>query len=155
MMHQFHNFTGWGEALCMLMVLAYFTIYFLENLLPMFPQIYLIYDTTFLQPAVWAALGIVALQASALELFWSRMSLFKKVENTGFHDINHDQEESNKLIGKGGKAGGPRQQELASLGYNGGRQASNVGLMGAANQERTSQAANGKKPSSPDAEWVV
>ena len=82
------------------------------------------------------------------------MSLFKKVDNAGFHDMNQDPEESNNLIGKGGKAGGSHQQELASLEFNGGRQGSNVGLIGA-NQGHGAQAANGKKPSSASAEWVV
>lgn len=61
MIHQFNNFTGWGEALCMMMILSYFTIYFLQNLVPFFPQIYLIYDTTFIQPTVWASLIFVSL----------------------------------------------------------------------------------------------
>ena len=114
----------------MLMVLAYFTIYFLENLLTMFPQVYLIYDTTFLQPAVWAALGLVALQASALELYMGRSSLFAKAASVGFREMNQDPEEAHNLIGggKGQKAVEARHQELASLEFSG-RHPSNIGLM--------------------------
>jgi hypothetical protein len=37
MLHKFNNYTGWGEVLVAMMILAFFTIYFLENLFDMFP----------------------------------------------------------------------------------------------------------------------
>jgi len=36
-LHKFNNYTGWGEVTAIMMILNYFTFYFLENLFPMFP----------------------------------------------------------------------------------------------------------------------
>jgi magnesium-transporting ATPase (P-type) len=47
MIFKFNNYTGWGEILCIASMLCFFTLYFLENLLTMFPQVYLVFDTTF------------------------------------------------------------------------------------------------------------
>jgi len=72
-MFKFNNYTGWGEILCLASMLAFFTLYFLENLLSMFPQVYLIFDTTFIQPAVWASIALCLLSVSVFELFYYRI----------------------------------------------------------------------------------
>lgn len=37
MLHKFNNYTGWGEVLVALMILSFFSTYFIESLLDMFP----------------------------------------------------------------------------------------------------------------------
>lgn len=61
MMFRFNNYTGWGEILCLASILFFFTAYFAENLFKMFPQTYLIFDTTFTQPIVWLGIGLTVL----------------------------------------------------------------------------------------------
>ena len=56
---RFNNFTGWGEGLCALMVIAYFLIYWLQNNFAMFPQIYGTYAPTFTTFAIWLQLLLV------------------------------------------------------------------------------------------------
>ena len=37
MLHKFNNYTGWGEVLVALMVIAFFLIFFLESIIELFP----------------------------------------------------------------------------------------------------------------------
>lgn len=117
-LHKFNNFTGWGEALCALMVMAYYTIYFLENLLAMFPQVHLLFDHTFIQPAVWAGLLIVCLQASVFEILFGRLELLDPADDGAYGD-DYDPEKVT-LIGPGDSASpleGPEgaHQELVAV----------------------------------------
>ena len=50
---RFNNFTGWGEGLVGLMIIAYFLIFWFENKFKMFPQVYGIYEPTFTTFAIW------------------------------------------------------------------------------------------------------
>jgi hypothetical protein len=47
MLHKFNNYTGWGEVLVALMILSFFSTYFVESLMDMFPQVYLLFAPTF------------------------------------------------------------------------------------------------------------
>ena len=71
--HKFNNYTGWGEVTCAIMIMAFFTIFFLENLLPQFSLVYLIFDTAYMTPIIWAAMIFIALQTSAFEFFVGRL----------------------------------------------------------------------------------
>lgn len=65
---RFNNYTGWGEWTCTGMVLAFFTIFYIQSLLPFFPQIYYIYDTVMEQPLVWIQFICIAIIAAAFEM---------------------------------------------------------------------------------------
>jgi hypothetical protein len=73
-MIRFNNYTGWGEILCLGSMLLYFTAYFLENLLSMFPQVYLIFDTTFAQPIMWIGIILTFMTVVAFELLVYRIN---------------------------------------------------------------------------------
>ena len=73
-LHKFNNYTGWGEVTAIMMILDYFTFYFLENLFPMFPQIYLIFDTTYIQPSTWLSFLLVCGATSVIEMFFNRLA---------------------------------------------------------------------------------
>ena len=72
LVHRFNNYTGWAEALAAGMCLAFFFIYFVESLMEIFPQVYLIFVPTFNQPIIWAAILLAVIQASIGEFFISR-----------------------------------------------------------------------------------
>ena len=73
-LHKFNNYTGWGEVTAIMMILNYFTFYFLENLFPMFPQIYLIFDTTYIQPSTWLSFFLICMATSMFEMFLNRLA---------------------------------------------------------------------------------
>ena len=82
MLHKFNNYTGWGEVLVAMMILAFFTSYFVESLMDMFPQVYLLFGPTFLHPMVWAAVTLSIIQTSVGEFLISRYSsLISKGDN--------------------------------------------------------------------------
>ena len=93
---KFNNYTGWGEVLCFASMVCYFTIFFLENLFTMFPQVYLIFDTTYMQPMIWIGSMLTLFQAGALELFWYRFNyldvMCKKKNNPYFNELERDSE---------------------------------------------------------------
>ena len=92
MLHKFNNYTGWGEVLVAMMIMAFFTIFFLESLFEMFPQVYLIFAPTFLHPIIWAAMTLSIIQTSIGEFFISRYnSLVLKKSKTDFHQLENDQ----------------------------------------------------------------
>ena len=72
MLHKFNNYTGWGEVLVALMILAFFLSYFVESLMTIFPQVYLLFAPTFQNPMVWAAVTLSIIQTSIGEFLVSR-----------------------------------------------------------------------------------
>ena len=40
LLNSFNNYTGWGELLCMLSIMAYFLLYYIESFFSEFPQLY-------------------------------------------------------------------------------------------------------------------
>ena len=104
-MIRFNNYTGWGEVLCFGSMLMYFTFYFLENLLTMFPQVYLIFDTTFMQPIMWIGISLTFMTVIVFELLIYRigfLQIFGKSsnedgegsDNDGLIDDKHKKSES-------------------------------------------------------------
>ena len=77
MVHQFNNFTGWGEALAFGMCLNYFTCFFAQSFFNMFPQLFYIFNTTFQQISVWVAIVFCCLTVSAFELLINRRKLLR------------------------------------------------------------------------------
>jgi len=70
--------------MCGLGIMCYFTIFYLENLFPMFPQVFLIFDTTFMQPSVWLTLFLCTFIASFGEM------LYNYVVETGMFGLGVD-----------------------------------------------------------------
>lgn len=66
---RFNNYTGWGEWTCTGMCLAFFTILYIESLLPMFPQTYYIFDTMMEQPLIWFQIISCTMLASIVEMY--------------------------------------------------------------------------------------
>ena len=64
---RFNNYTGWGEWTCTGMVLAFFFLFYLESLMPMFSQTYYIYDTIWEQAIVWVQMLAVSFLALLFE----------------------------------------------------------------------------------------
>ena len=71
LMHKFNNYTGWGELLVAIMIMNIFTILFIESLMSMFPQVYLIFVPLFSQPVIWASLVFVIIMVSVFEFAFS------------------------------------------------------------------------------------
>jgi len=80
-MFKFNNYTGWGEVLCIGSMLMYYTIFFLENMFSMFPQVWMIFDTTYMQPMVWIACMATLAFVGALEIFWYRFNYLDVMQN--------------------------------------------------------------------------
>lgn len=97
-LHKFNNFTGYGEALCALMMMAYYTIYFMENLLSVFPQVHLIFNNTFTSPTVWLSILMVCLQVSIFEMLADRMKLLSDQNEIGDYLDYEDDPEYTNLI---------------------------------------------------------
>ena len=92
MLHKFNNYTGWGEVLVAIMIMAFFTSYFIESLLDMFPQVYLLFAPTFLQPIIWAAITLSVIQCSIGEFLISRYnSLIKNRGSSEYDMLEYDQ----------------------------------------------------------------
>jgi hypothetical protein len=45
---KFSNYTGWGEVLAFGSSIVFFTLLFAENFMSMFPQVYRIFDRTYM-----------------------------------------------------------------------------------------------------------
>jgi len=65
---RYNNFTGYGEALVALMIIAYFLIFFIENKMSMLPQIYGIFNETFSVFPVWLMLLLVSMIVTISEI---------------------------------------------------------------------------------------
>lgn len=75
---RFNNNTGWGEWTCVGMVLAYFTLLYLESMLNWFPQTYYIFDTTMSQPMTWIQIFGCIFLACSFEIIYKQ---FKSVNS--------------------------------------------------------------------------
>lgn len=67
---RFNNNTGWGEWTCVGMVLAYFTLLYLESMLNWFPQTYFIFDTTMSQGMTWIQIIGCSFLACSVEIVY-------------------------------------------------------------------------------------
>lgn len=111
---KFNNYSGWGEVLAFGSSLCYFTLFFLENLLKIFPELYLIFDTTYRQPMVWIAgflsIGIV----SFLEMMWHRIRYFELCcsRKAKSNQLEYNSYELDGLIDNGPKQMGVEMQLL-------------------------------------------
>ena len=76
MMTKFNNYTGWGEPLCLASMLVYYTVLFVENMMNIFPQVYLIFDSTFAQPMIWIGTVLTIIIAGLLEIGFYRWRWF-------------------------------------------------------------------------------
>jgi len=108
-LHKFNNYTGWGEVTAIMMILDYFTFYFLENLFPMFPQIYLIFDTTYIQPSTWLSFFLVCIATSVIEMFFNRLG---QLEEEPVSTTIRTGDEGDPLVSAGSPA---VERELALL----------------------------------------
>jgi hypothetical protein len=72
LMHKFNNYSGWGELLIAVMIMNIFTILFIQSLMSLFPQIYLIFVPLFSQPVIWSSLVFIIIMTSAFEFAYSR-----------------------------------------------------------------------------------
>lgn len=93
MLHKFNNYTGWGEVLVALMILSFFSTYFVESLMDMFPQVYLLFAPTFTQPMVWAAVTLSIIQTSIGEFLISRYTSLIKNKESDQNNSNQDTDE--------------------------------------------------------------
>jgi magnesium-transporting ATPase (P-type) len=67
-LHKISNYTGWGEILVAVMIMAFFTILYLESLFNFFPQVYYLFDTMFIQPLVWLIILLIICICSTIEI---------------------------------------------------------------------------------------
>ena len=93
MLHKFNNYTGWGEVLVALMILSFFTTYFVQGLMDMFPQVYLLFAPTFLHPMVWAAVTLSIIQTSVGEFLLSRYTTLIENKVSGINNYSQDTDE--------------------------------------------------------------
>ena len=70
-LYRFNNLSGWGEASVIFMILCFFTILFLENLISGFREVYYIFFETFSNPAIWLSFLWVSMVTAYIEL-WLR-----------------------------------------------------------------------------------
>lgn len=82
---RFNNFTGWGEWTVAGMILAFYTLLYIESLLPMFPQTYYIFDTMMEQPIIWFHMILIAAMACLLE--YAR-KVFIARQKEGYYEPN-------------------------------------------------------------------
>lgn len=124
---KFNNYTGWGEVLAFGCTLSYFTLLFLENLLLMFPQVFLIFDTAYRQPMLWIGTFLSVAAVVVLELFGSRLFSFGILGKRG-QPVPKEPEHSSELAGLISQPGkdGPaastshaRESELQNMGQAG------------------------------------
>lgn len=80
---RYNNLTGWGEWTVVGMIITYFTILFLESMLPMFPQTYFIFDTMMSQGLVWSQIIVCALIASIVEYIQQLFKAQNRETNQG------------------------------------------------------------------------
>lgn len=107
----FNNWSGWGEALIYLMILAYFTFMFLESLFFTFYELYYVFDTMFGQPIIWINLLMVPMIPITIELiFFSFKKNFMLDENQRSHEEMKDYK---ALLEVEAKAALQRERELS------------------------------------------
>lgn len=104
---KYNNHSGWGEVLAFGSALTYFTAYFLQNLLSLFPELYLTFDAAYRQPIVWLATLVTLALVAMMEMIYHRVVFF---ELCGSRKGNKDQVDFNNyeldgLIDSGPKTG--------------------------------------------------
>jgi ABC-type xylose transport system permease subunit len=104
--HKFNNYTGWGEITCAVMIMNFFTIYFLENLLSAFPIVYLIFDATYMTPIIQFGLVFIVLQTSAFEMVVARLHALGFVGESTDHIVYEEKHFNEKLAHKQSLTGG-------------------------------------------------
>lgn len=94
---KFNNYTGWGEFICIFSILSFFTIYFLQNFFTMFPQVYLIFDSTFVQPSIWAGIFLAIMQVVVFEMFLHRIEYLNVLGTNPDYSERYNEENAIEL----------------------------------------------------------
>lgn len=113
---KFHNYSGWGEVLAFGSSLSYFTLFFLQNLLKMFPELYLIFDTTYRQPMVWVATLLSVGVVVVIEMVHHRVKHFELCGSgkSPRNQMEYNSYELDGLIDNGPKGAGVEMQLLGN-----------------------------------------
>lgn len=75
---RFSNYTGWGEWTVTGMILAFYTILYIESLFSFLPQVFYIFDTMMEQVQIWfQMLGITAFVIILEQIYFKIADEFK------------------------------------------------------------------------------
>ena len=93
-LHKLNNYTGWAEVLVGVMIMAFFTILYLESFFSFFPQVYYLFDTMFVQPMVWLIILLIFGISSIMEFTINRV-----LEHNSYDDNLHFTNLDNSQLG--------------------------------------------------------
>jgi magnesium-transporting ATPase (P-type) len=117
---KYHNHSGWGEVLAFGSALTFFTIFFMQNLLTSFPELYLIFDITYRQPIVWLATLVTLSFIAIIEMIYQRVYHFELCgsSKSSRDNMDYNSYELDGLIDNGPKGPGGTGVEMQLLDNN-------------------------------------
>lgn len=92
---RFSNYTGWGEWTVTGMILAFYTILYVESLFSFLPQVFYIFDTMMEQMQIWfQMIGITALIIAMEQAYHKITDEFKSKNSSSSSNNDIEMRES-------------------------------------------------------------